>query len=127
MNLHGIVSGYLSAVNPPITVTIQPSTGYATNADGSRVPTYGASQSVQAQRQALQYTDIVQMDGLNIQGTRCKLYLNGNWNGLVRADQKGGDLITLPDGSIWLVAVIAENWSEQDGWTCVLCTLQDNS
>ena len=127
MNLHGIVSGYIAGVNPPITVSIQPSTGYTTNADGNRVPAYGPPQSAQAQRQALQYTDIVQMDGLNIQGTRCKLYLNGNWNGLVRADQKGGDLITFPDGTIWLVAVVAENWSQQDGWTCVLCTRQDNS
>lgn len=127
MNLHNIVSGAIASVNPLITVTIQPSTGYATNADGLRTPTHGAPVTMQAQRQALQYNDIVQLDGLNIQGTRCKLYLNGNWEGIVRADQKGGDLITFPDGSVWLVALVAENWSDVDGWVSVICTKQDGS
>jgi hypothetical protein len=127
MNLHQIVSGAVSAVNPFITVTIQASAGYTTNADGSRSPAYAAPVSIQAQRQALQYNDLVQLDGLNITGTRCKLYLNGNWNGVVRPDQKGGDLITMPDGSVWLVAFVAENWSDVDGWASVVCTLQNGS
>lgn len=126
MNLHQIVSGAIGAVNPFITVTISSSTGYTTTPDGSRTPSYGPPVRTTAQRQPLQYNDIVQLDSLNIQGTRCKLYLNGNWQGLVRTDQKGGDLITMPDGSVWLVAVVAENWSEMDGWTSIICTLQES-
>lgn len=127
MNLHAIVSGAVAVVNPMITVTIQPSAGYVTDAEGRQVPAYGTPVTTQAQKQPLQYNDIQQLDRLNIQGTRCKMYLTGNWNGIVRADQKGGDLITLPDSSVWLVAVVSEDWSGENGWVSVLCTLQNGS
>lgn len=127
MNLHAMVSGAIATINPFITIVIQPSSGYTTNADGSQLPSYGAPITTQAQRQALQYNDIVQIDGLNIQGQKCKLYLNGSWNGIVRVNKKGGDLITFPDGSVWLVALVSENWSDVDGWVSIVCVLQDGS
>jgi hypothetical protein len=42
----------------------------------------------------------------------------------VRTDQKGGDLLTMPDGSVWLVAMVLEHWAD---WTSVAITLQDGS
>jgi hypothetical protein len=126
MNLHNIVRGAIRAVNPEIIVTVQRSTGSTTNPDGTRVPTYETIRGVRAQMQALQYNDIAMLDGLNIQGERRSLYLNGNWEGLVRADGKGGDVITFPDGTVWLVAIVLENWAFRDGWVKVAVTRQVN-
>lgn len=124
MNLHNIVAPVVAAVNPAVLATIQRSTGYTTNDDGSRVPSYDPPTPILAQKQALQYNDLVMVDGINLTGVRCAMYLNGNWDGIVRADGKGGDLITLPNGSIWLVVIVAEDWAEQDGWVKVICTQQ---
>lgn len=74
--------------------------------------------------QALQYNDIIQLDALNIQGERRKIYINGEVDGLVRADKKGGDLITTPDGKVWKVAISLEQWPD---WCCVAVTLQDDA
>ena len=127
MNLHAIASQYVAVVNPWMTVQIQVSTGYTTNGDGTRVPAYDPSVPVQAQVQTLQYNDIIQLDSLNIQGNRLALYMTGDWNGIVRSDQKGGDVITLPDGSVWLAAVVLEGWSATAGWTKLAITTQNNS
>ncbi len=127
MNLHAIASNYISSVNPWITVSIQPSTGYTTDSAFNRIPSYGATVTMSGQLQSLTYQDLQQINGLNIQGQRRALYLNGDWEGIVRADGSGGDLITLPDGSIWLVAHVLENWSITAGWTKLCITLQNNA
>ncbi len=123
MDLNALVSGAIGTVNPPLTVQIKISTGYVTGADGSRTPTY-TTQSVSAQIQALTYNDIQQANGLNIQGVRRKMYVEGDVEGLVRADNKGGDLVTMPDGTVWKVALVTEHWPD---WTSCIITLQDNS
>jgi len=127
VNLQGITAGAVSAVNPFITGQIKASQGYATAADGSQQPGYANPVDVQLQVQALQYNDIVQLDGLNIQGDRRAVYLQGDWDGVIRADQKGGDLLMFPDrkgGPVrtWLVVFVFENWPD---WTKVAVTLQD--
>lgn len=128
MNLHGIVAGAVAAVNPHITAQILASDGYTTSPDGTQVPQYLPATDIKIQSQALQYNDIVQLDGLNIQGERRAVYLPGDWNGVVRADQKGGDLLRFPDhkgGPVrtWLVVLVLENWPD---WTKVAVTLQDD-
>ena len=121
MNIFGIVRR-LSAVVPRVNLTVQVSTGYTTNADGSRVPTYAAPQVVSGSVQALQFNDITQLDALNIQGERRKIYIKGQVDGLVRVENKGGDLITDPLGNVWLVALVLEAWPD---WCSVAVTLQD--
>ena len=67
--------------------------------------------------------------GLNIQGTRRKIWLNGEIDGLVREDNKGGDLITDPNGDVWLVALITEQWttrSEAPNWVSAIVTRQNS-
>lgn len=123
MNLHGIVGPAVGAVNPPVWVTISTSNGYTTNPDGSRVPNYVTIHDW-AQIQALQFTDITQLEGLNIQGVRRAMYFSRDVAGIIRVNQKGGDLITLPDGTVWLAAVVLEHWPD---WTKVAVTLQDGS
>ena len=127
MNLHAIAAPRIAAVNPWITGQYQQSNGYSTGADGTRTPSYLSAVPVQIQMQALTYRDLMQLDGLNINGVRKAMYITGNIEAVSRPDQKGGDLITLPDGSVWLVALVLENWFETANWTKVAVTKQDGS
>ena len=192
MNLHGVVSGVVSAVNPQVPATVQVSTGpSATSADGSRSPTFATpgaitaslaagvmtvsavsagkllkgqtiagagvdpgttilaqnsgtpggpgdyavtgsqtlgSQAmtttlvVPAQVQSLTFRDLQQIEGLNLQGTRRAIYFYGAIEGLVRPTGQGGDLVVLPDGQTWLVAIVLEHWPD---WCKVAATLQN--
>lgn len=127
MNLHAIASGYIAAVNPFIPVSIKVSTGNTIASDGKRVPTYAAPVTVQAQVQPLSYDDMKHLDGLNIQGTRRAIFINGRVDGLVRVSNKGGDLITIASGvnaGVWLVAIVSEQWPD---WCKALVTLQDGA
>lgn len=127
MNLSGIVGNYVAAVNPWITASIQASQGYTTSPDGSRVPAYAAPVDIQVQVQALQYTDLMQVSGLNITGIRHAMYINGAWDPVVRSQQEGGDVVTLPDGSVWLIVFLFENWNVTAGWSKVCITMQNGS
>lgn len=127
MNLSGIVGNYVAAVNPWVTASIQMSQGYTTSPDGDRQPTYAPAISAQVQMQAMTYRDLVQIDGLNINGEKRAMYINGTWEGVARPDGRGGDLITLPDSSVWLVVQVLENWGYQDGWTKVAVVKQNGS
>lgn len=120
MNLHEIVKGAIGAINPHQPATVEISTGYTTNDDGTRVPTYSTI-TVDLQIQALQFTDITQLNGLGIQGVRRKLYLTGDIAGMIRVDNKGGDIVTMQDGTKWLVAVVLEHWPD---WVSVAVTQQ---
>lgn len=128
MNLHGIVSGNIGAVNPLLPASVQISTGYSTAADGTRTPQYAAPVTAQAQIQALTFRDLQQISGLNLNGQRRAIYLGGELDATVRAKMKGGDLITLanndPSDGVYLVALVLEQWPD---WCKVAATLQNNS
>lgn len=119
MNLHGIVRGAIGAVNPHLPVVIQQSTGYTTGVDGSQVPTYTTINTT-GQKQALSGGDILRLNSLNVQGVSEKMYLDGNYEGLIRATGKGGDLLTF-NGQTYLVAAVLERWAD---WCCVALTMQ---
>jgi hypothetical protein len=86
--------------------------------------TMGLEMIAPMQVQALTGRDLQQIDGLNLQGTRRAIYIEGDIEGIVRPTQQGGDLITTPDGSIWLVAMVLETWPN---WCKVAVTLQNGS
>lgn len=121
MNLHQMASGMVGAVNPFVPVSIQVSTGYTTAADGKRAPTYAPFVIKPGQLQSLTFRDLTQIEGLNLQGTRRAIYVNGRVDGLIRGESKGGDLITFPDGTVWLVAIDLEAWPD---WCKLAATLQ---
>lgn len=124
MNLHGIVSGAIGAVNPFVLGTVQVSIGYTVGSDYVQVPAYQTFAGVSMQVQALTYRDLVQTSGLNLNGTRRAIYMNGRADGVVRSLMKGGDLVTLTDGpnaGVWLVDQVIEQWSD---WVKVAVTLQ---
>ncbi len=123
MDLHGIVSGAIGAVNPHVPLRIKISTGSVKNDDFTRSAAFAPEITRMGQVQALSYDDIKHMDNLNIQGERRAIYIEGRLDGLVRTQNKGGDLITTPDGLVWLVALVLEYWPD---WCKVAVTLQNS-
>lgn len=122
MNVHGLALGATGAVNPPVLATIQTSTGSTTNADGTQTPVYTTASGL-VQVQGLSGRDIQHLNGLNIQGVTRKAYCFGDVNGIIRASGKGGDVLTLLDGSIWKVGVVFESWTT---WSAVGLIQQAN-
>lgn len=125
MNLHGMVRGAITSVNPDITATLYRSNGYTTTASGKQVPAYTIlSGSIQVQ--GVSAKDLEHTDFLNIQGILRTVYIKGNWAGVVRADQKGGDIMKFPQvpGAVvqdWLVVSVKETWPD---WCSVIVCLQ---
>ena len=117
----------MAAVNPWLIASWQRSTGSITQADGTRTPTFASGGAVQVQCQALTFQDLNMLDGLNINGVKQALYVNGNIQGVSRPEIKGGDMFTLSDGSVWLVALVIENWNRTGGWTKCAVVLQNDA
>lgn len=125
MNLHGIVRSAINTVNPDQLITLKRSNGYITDAAGKQIPQYIILQGM-AQIQSLSSTDLRQVEFLNIQGTMRAVYLQGNWCGVIRADQKGGDVLVFgqtPNAPAqnWKVVSVAETWPD---WSKVIVCLQ---
>lgn len=121
MDLRSISNAVSNTVNPNVIVIVQRSSGYTIGAGRKQVPTYEAPVTGPAQVQALDNSDLKQMDGLNIQGTLRAIYLRGALAGVIRPDTKGGDLVTL-NGQIWLIVKVLESWPL---WTKAVICLQE--
>lgn len=124
MNLNAIAGTAVAPVNAPETVFVRISDGYDVNPDKSRTPRFLPPVKVLGQVQNLTFRDLQQIEGLNLQGTRRAIYLNGRIDGIVRNEGKGGDLVTITGGvneGEWLVAMVLESW---EGWCRVAATLQ---
>lgn len=134
INLRAIVNQVTRSINPNVTAILLRNLGSAKKAGGVRIPQYGKS-PIELQVQALSFSDLQLLDGLNIQGTRKAVYLTGAMFSVVRVDQKGGDLLIfenqlMPEGTTWLCAHVLEQWQDgQSGasWAKVAITLQDQS
>lgn len=122
MNLHGIVKGAIAAVNPLIAIQYQISTGYTIASTGRQVPSYASAVTVRGQLQPLTFQDLQHLDGMNIQGSQRAIYTDGTLNGILRPDRLGGDLVTLPDGTVWLTTLVLEQWPD---WVKVAVTRQN--
>ena len=124
MNLNAIVSGAISAVNPRICLSIQVSEGQTVNPDGSQSPVFAPAITVPGQVQPISTGDLKKLESLNIQGVNKKIYINGQVSGLVRPNKCGGDLITLPNGQVYLVSAVLESWPD---WCCAAVVLQNGA
>lgn len=80
-----------------------------------------------AQVQPLTNRDLQQLEGLNLGGEKRAVYVTGEIDGVVRVRLRGGDLIDLPDGSVWLVNQTVEDFNATAGWTKFCITLQDGA
>lgn len=103
---------------------LQVSTGSTIAADGTPMPTYAAPVTVIAQIQDLSNRDLRQLEGLNLQGSMQKIYLNGEVEAIVRVSGKGGDLLTLANGDVYLTTRVIEQWPD---WCSIVATLQNGS
>jgi len=127
MNLNNVVSGITASINPRLVCQYQSSIGNTVGANGKLVPSYASAVSVLVQVQPLSSTDLRMLDALNLQGNFRAMYVSANWQGINRPEVKGGDLITEPDGTVWLVTTELEAWSASAGWTKVAVTQQNGS
>jgi len=119
MNLHSIVSGAIGTVNPFTAGVMKVSTGYTTLPSGKREPAFSET-PVSVQLQALGYKDLQQIDGLNIQGVVKAAYVNGNFNGVNRPKQQGGDMLVI-GADTWLIVQPLEEWPD---WCKFVVNLQ---
>jgi hypothetical protein len=111
-------------VNPSISCTVRRSSGNTIAEDGTRVPSYEVFPGVVCQIQPLSNADIRRIGALNIQPNMKAIYVNGELDVLVRSAMKGGDLITQPNNTVWLVTQSLEDW-DQSGWCKVSVVLQN--
>jgi hypothetical protein len=127
LNLNHVAAAIVSAITPKQLVSIQLSTGATTQANLTRTPTYEDPVSVLCNIQALSQGDLRQLDGVNLQGSHRAIYIDGAIQGTSRPYLKGGDLVTMADGSTWLVTKNAEPWFGVAGWTHAIITLQNDT
>lgn len=126
MNLHGIVRGAITTVNPDVLCPYYKSSGYGQDATFAQVPQYTVVNPVPCQIQALSANDLRHQDLVNIEGVKRSVHMNGNTQGVVRADQKGGDILAfaqVPGGTLqyWKVVAVLETWPD---WCRVAVVLQ---
>jgi len=127
IDVHALASSAIQQVNSDIQVLWLRSTGATTtDAAGHRAPVL-ESQTVSANVQGLSAKDLEHTDGLNMQGVMRSVHLYGNVQGIVRADQKGGDILQFPQapgGPVcdWRVTSVMETWPD---WCRVIVTLQN--
>lgn len=110
MNLHSIASNAIGSVNPFIDVVITRNQGYTTDTDGTRSP-ITTTINGNGQFQNLSAQELQQINGLNLEADLGAFYLNGNFDGVVRGQDKGGDIFTF-NGQNWLVVQVLENWPD---------------
>lgn len=120
MNLQALTSAVTAAVTPLTAATLRVSTGWIPGPGGVQQPSYAPDQQVMVQVQALTQPDIDHTEGLNLQSQNASIYLPGNWNGIIRQESKGGDLILI-DGAEWLIMAVPEQWPD---WTRVIACRQ---
>ena len=122
MDLLAITSGAIDLITPRVLMTVKISTGNTISPDGTPVPSYATPFDVLAEIQPLSTKDLRQIDGLNLQGTLQAMYIEGQISGIVRVDNKGGDLVIDGSGKTWLVNTVLESWPN---WCKVVVTLQN--
>jgi hypothetical protein len=123
--LHGLVRGAITQVNPDTLCMLQRSAGWDTASDGRQVPIYSPPQQALFQIQAATGDDLKQIDGLNIQGVHRALFAYGDLAAVIRPAQVGGDLVIMPDSTIWLMTMALEPWQGQ--WCKMAITQQLNA
>lgn len=125
INVRPAANAAIQVINKNVLAELWQSTGSTQAPSGKPTPTYSKT-PIKVQAQALSFSDLQQLDSLNIQGVRRAIYASAQVMSVVRVQQKGGDLIvfpsgTFPEGTTWLAAHVLERWPT---WCKVAITLQ---
>lgn len=129
MNLHGLVRGQITAINPDRIIPYIASTGNTVADGGKQTPTFAAPVNVGAQIQPVTTGDTRKFDFLQGQGIYRAVYLFGQLNAIDRIEAKGGDLLQFAEvegGTVrtWLLKAVDEQWSPNGNWCRVIVVLQ---
>lgn len=128
VNLRAIANSVTQAINPNVVCERWRSDGYTVDENFKQVPEYKKA-PLSVQVQAMSDKELRQMDALNIGGVHRKVFTNAQAASLVRAAEKGGDLLVfpagvLPEGTTWLVTNVMERWPD---WCTFAITLQNDN
>lgn len=133
MNLHAIVRGAITTVNPDYLGVWRESAGYTVGGNFRPTPGYTDHANFPMQIQALGGKDLVHTEFISQQGVKRTVYCFGNVQGVVRPDVKGGDLLLFPanrggPNRTWLVVSVLETWGpDTQGWCRVGVVLQTDT
>lgn len=122
MNMHGIVSSAIGTINPFIDAVLRENTGFTVALDGSRTPSFN-DYVAKIQAQAQTEDQLAFSANQGYQGVLRSVYLNGNWTGIVKADQTGNDELYF-NGYRWMIYHVIEIWPD---WCHVLVAQQTKS
>ena len=120
MDLHGMARGFIGHVNPEVPAIIRRSNGYTTLPNGKQVRAYHPDERAMVQKQELTMRELQQIDNVVKQGVMCSIYVAGNYYGVTRSTQLGGDLFVI-GGQTWKVAQVLEAWPD---WCKLALVLQ---
>lgn len=123
LNLHNIVASAIGAVNPHQTVILKQFKGWRAIPGGERMPDYLPPVSVKAQIQPLPADKLQFVDRDQNGGIFYQMFLEGDWSGLSRAAETGGDLIYW-NGFEWIVNPVQGAWGALAGWTMIVVQAQ---
>lgn len=118
LNVRGIVRAGINTINPDIPIVILQSGGFTVLPGGIQSPAYLQAVSAIAQIQPIPSEELQHIANFNASSVYYDLYIDGDFHGLNRADEKGGDLIYF-DGFEWLVISRTEAFSLSSNWTKV--------
>ncbi len=131
MNLHSLVRGAITSVNPDRMALYLASAGNTVNADFSQTPGYAPGVAVRIQIQPLGKEELRHVERLNLQGVFRTVYMYGNTQGLVRVLAQGGDLLQFApfQGQAvqnWkVIGPVDGPWNvENGGWSKFIVCLQ---
>ena len=124
MNLHGIASGIISAVNPKQTIQLLNGIS-ATPGDvyAESTPTYNDPVDVVAQVQPIRSERLRHIRNFNESSIYKAFFISGFMDGLNRVTGAIGDLIVW-DSKVWLVVDVPEDFATTAGWTYAIGQLQ---
>lgn len=125
IDVFGIANSAIQIVNENIPATWRRSNGYLIDDAGIQTPQY-IDTAVKVQSQAVSGDTLAFTEGLNIQGIMRSVYMYGNVQGVVRSDERGGDLLLfsqIPGDPVqtWKVVAVVETWPD---WAHVIAVLQ---
>lgn len=122
LNLHRLVRGPITRVNPDVPVELYVSTG-STTLKGIRTPTFTQVALERGQVQDMRSEELHHLNALNVAGGMSKLYTYGRLSSVRRPDGMGGDLVRVA-GEWWAVQHVLEWWQD---WGSVTIVRQVNA
>lgn len=128
-NLHAIVRGAITAINPDVLGQWLESSGSTLGADYRPAPAWTYHDGVALQVQMLTGKELQHPALISVQGEKRSVYMFGTVQGVNKPQAKGGDLLQfrIVDGGPllrWLVVTELEQWNPASSWSKIAVVLQ---